>query len=162
MPRAALGREAPSELGIKRQIFTTRFVKEGAFQISVARWLKIIEQRILSSPERPVSWRMQLHLGQPESPAGDVAEWPSTVAARGFLDARAVYFARVQQGSKELVSQGLDFLAAASEILSYAGAYVDLLKDLSSKIEREAGADQLKAVVALRTALAVELGARCR
>ena len=100
--------------------------------------MKIIEQRILSSPERPVSWRMQLHLGQPESPTGDITEWPSTVAVRGFLDARSAYFSRVQQGSKELVSQGLDFLAAASEILSYAGAYVDLLKDLSGKIEREA------------------------
>ena len=141
---------------VAQETIEARFVKEGAFQIAVARWLKIIEQRILSSPERPVSWRMQLHLGQPESPTGDIAEWPSIVAVRGFLDARAAYFIRVQQGSKELVSQGLDFLATASAILLYAGTYVDLLKDLSSKIKREAGADQLKAVVALRTALAVD------
>src|SRR5213593_3415696 len=101
--------------------------------------MKIIEQRILGSPECPVSWRMQLHLGQPESPTGDIIEWPASFAVRSFLDARAAYFARVQQGSKELVSQGLDFLAAARELISYAGAYVDLLKDLSSKVEREAG-----------------------
>jgi hypothetical protein len=41
-------------------------------------------------------------------------------------------------------------------VLAYAAAYVDLLKDLSSKVEREAGADQLKAIVALRSALAVD------
>lgn len=139
-----------------QETIEARFGKEGAFQIAVARWMKIIEQRILGSPERPVSWRMQLHLGQPEFPTADIAEWPESVAVRSFLDARAAYFARVQQGSKELVSQGLDFLAAAPEVVSYASAYVDLLKDLSGKVEREAGADQLKAIVALRTALAVD------
>jgi len=139
-----------------QETIEAKFGKEGAFQIAVARWMKIIEQRILSSPERPVSWRMQLHLGQPESPTGDIIDWPSSAAVSSFLDARSAYFARVQQGSKELVSQGLDFLDSAEEVLSYAGAYVDLLKDLSSKVEREAGADQLKAIVALRTALAVD------
>lgn len=139
-----------------QETIEARFGKEGGFQIAVARWMKIIEQRMLDNPKRPVSWRMQLHLGQPESPTADIPDWPSTVATRDFLDMRAAYFARVQQGSKELVSQGLDFLTAASEILSYAGAYVDLLKDLSTKIEREAGAEQQKAIVALRAALAVD------
>ena len=138
-----------------QETIEAKFGREGAFQISVARWMKIIEQRILSSPEHPVSWRMQLHLGQPESPTGEIAEWPSTMAARSFLDARAAYFARVHQRPKELVTQGLDFLAAGAEILSYAGAYADKLKDLSGKIEREAGADQQKTIVALRTALVV-------
>jgi hypothetical protein len=141
---------------VAQETIEVKFGKEGAFQIAVARWVKLIEQRILGSPNRPVSWRMQVHLGQPESPTADISEWPSTAAAREFLDARAAYFARVQQGSKELVSQGLDFLNASPEVLSYAGAYVELLKDLSAKIEREAGADQLRAIVALRSALAVD------
>src|SRR5439155_20801754 len=80
----------------------------------------------------------------------------TSLAVRAFLDARTAYFARVLQGSKELVSQGLDFLAVAPEILAYAGAYADLVKDLSTKVEREAGADQLKAIVALRAVLAVD------
>jgi DNA phosphorothioation-dependent restriction protein DptH len=139
-----------------QETIEARFGKEGAFQIAVARWMKVIEQRILGNPERPVSWRMHLHMGQPEPPTGDVTEWPASDAVRSFLDARTAYFARVQLGSKELVSQGLDFLAARAEIVSYAGAYVDLLRDLSSKVEREVGADQLRAIVALRTALAVD------
>lgn len=139
-----------------QETIEARFGKEGAFQIAVARWLKLIEHRILASPERPVNWRMQLHLGQPEAPTGDITKWPASAAVRSFLDARAAYFARVLQGSKELVSQGLDFLAATPVIVAYAGAYADLLKDLSAKVEREAGADQLKAIVALRAALAVD------
>ena len=148
--RTTMGRLAAQET------IEAKFGKEGAFQIAVARWMKHIEQRILSNPERPVSWRMQLHLGQPEFPTGDIAEWTASTAVRGFLDSRAAYFARVLQGTKELVSQGLDFLSAAPEIVAYAGAYVDLLKDFSSRVEREAGADQLKAIIALRTALAVD------
>jgi len=148
--RTTKGRSAAQET------IEARFEKEVTFQIAVARWVKLIEQSILSNPEGPVSWRMQLHLGLPAPPTADITNWPFTVATREFLDARAAYFARVRQGSKELVSQGLDVLAAASEILSYAGAYAELLKDLSAKIDREAGADQLKAIVALRAALAVD------
>jgi hypothetical protein len=148
--RTTTGRAAAHET------IEARFGKEGAFQIAVARWMKGIEQRILSSPDRPVCRRMQLIMGQPDSPTADISEWPASAAARDFLAARAAYFSRVQQGAKELISQGLDFLAAAPEILSYAGAYADLLKDLFGKIEREAGGDQLKAIVALRTVLAVD------
>jgi hypothetical protein len=133
-----------------------KFGTEGAFQIAVARWLKIIEQRILTGPDRPVSWRMQLNTGQPETPTGDVYEWPVSAAVKSFIDARAAYFARVLQGEKRLVSQGLDYLAAAPQVLDYASAYIDLLRDLSSKVQRESGADQLKAIVALRSALVVD------
>ncbi|HOU54955.1 MAG TPA: ATP-binding protein [Myxococcota bacterium] len=133
-----------------------KFGKEGTFQIAVARWLKIVEERILASPERPVSWRMQIHMGQPQTPTGDISEWPASAAAvRSFLDARTEYFATVTQ-NKGLVTQGLDFLAAKEKVLAYASAYVDLLKDLSAKVERESGRDQLKAMVALRVALAVD------
>lgn len=133
-----------------------RFGKEGAFQIAVARWLKNIEQRILQSPERPVSWRMQLYMGQPAMPTGDISEWPASAAVQSFLDARAAHFENVVQGPKRLVSQGLDYLSCAPQVLGYAAAYVDLLKDLSAKVERESGSDQLKAVVSLRSALAVD------
>ncbi len=139
-----------------QETIEARFGKDGAFQIAVARWLKIVEQRILSNPDRPVSWRMQVHLGQPEAPTGDITEWPASASVQSFLDARRAYFARVLQGSKELVSQGLDYVEAGPLIIAYASAYADLLKDLAKQVERNVGADQLKAIVALRTALAVD------
>jgi len=138
-----------------QETIEAKFGKEGAFQIAVARWLKIVEERILTSPERPVSWRMQLHMGQPQTPTGDISDWPPSAAVRSFLDARSAYFAVVTQG-KGLVTQAVDFLAAASQVVAYASAYSDLLKDLTAKVDREAGSDQLKAIVALRSALAVD------
>ena len=55
-----------------------------------------------------------------------------------------------------MVSQGLDALSDSAAVLAYAAAYVELLKDLSTKAERETGADQLNTIVSLRTALAVD------
>ena len=139
-----------------QEIIEAKFGREGACRIAVARWLKNIEQRILHTPERPVSWRMRIHMGQPEMPAGDVDEWPASAAVRSFLDARSVYFASIVQGPRDLVSQGLDFLRNAPAVLAYAAAYHDLLGDLSTKVERAAGSDQLKAIVSLRSALTVD------
>ena len=139
-----------------QEIIEAKFGREGACRIAVARWLKDIEQRILHTPERPVSWRMRIHMGQPEMPAGDVDEWPASAAVRSFLDARSAYFASIVQGTRGLVSQGLDFLRNAPAVLAYAAAYHDLLGDLSTKVERAAGSDQLKAIVSLRSALTVD------
>ncbi len=55
-----------------------------------------------------------------------------------------------------MVSQGLDLLSNGPAVLAYAAAYVDLLKDLFTKVERETGAGQLDTIVVLRSALAVD------
>ena len=55
-----------------------------------------------------------------------------------------------------MVSQGLDVLSNRAAVLAYAASYVELLKDLAARVERETGADQLDSIVALRTALAVD------
>ena len=139
-----------------QEILEAGFGKDGTFQIAVSRWLKDIEQRILESPERPVSWRMEIHMGAPQTPTTDVGEWPASPALRSFLDARASYFDCVAQGTLALVSQGLDFLASERAVLAYASAYNDLIEDLAGRVEQEAGSSQRKAVMALRSALTVD------
>ena len=139
-----------------QETIEAKFGREGTLQIGVARWLKSVEQRILTEPERPVSWRMQIHAGQPHMPSGDIAQWPNTVTVRGFLDARSAYFRIVAQDAGDMVSQGLDVLDNGPVVLAYAASYVELLKDLSTKAERESGTDQLGTIVSLRNALAVD------
>ena len=139
-----------------QEIFEAKFGREGTLQISVARWLKNIEQQILAAPERPVSWRMQIHAGQPHMPTGDIPEWTVSAATRAFLDARSAYFKVVARSTEDMVSQGLDALGNSATVLAYAANYIELLKDLAARVEREGGADQLKSIVALRTALAVD------
>ncbi|MDE0460496.1 MAG: hypothetical protein OXI15_24690 [Chromatiales bacterium] len=139
-----------------QEIVEAKFGKEGTLQISVARWLKTIEQRILAEPDRPVSWRMQIHAGQPHTPTGDIPEWTRSAATRAFLDARSAYFKVVTRGTANMVSQGLDVLSNSATMLAYAASYVELLKALATRAERETGADQLNSIVSLRTALAVD------
>ena len=133
-----------------------RFGTDGAFQIPVARWLKNVEQRILETPERASSWRMQLHAGQPHMPTSDGEVRAESAAMRGFLAARSAYFRHVAQDTGDLVSQGLDVLSVGPAVIAYAAAYVDLLKDLSARIEREAGTGQLDAIGTLRAVLSVD------
>ena len=148
--RSTTGRAAAQE------IFEAKFGKEGTLQISVARWLKNIEQAILASPERPVSWRMQIHAGQPHIPSGDLPEWENSAAARAFVDARSAYFKVVSRNTGNMVTQGLDVLSNRAVMLAYAASYVELLKVLAARVERETGAGQLDSIVATRTALAVD------
>ena len=85
-------RRSTTRRTVAQEIVEAKFGREGTLQISVARWLKDIEQRILADPERPVSWRMQIHAGQPHMPTGDIPEWTRSAATRAFLDARSAYF----------------------------------------------------------------------
>ena len=153
--RVGWAQRGASRRAAAQETLEAGFGRDGAFRIAVARRLKDVEQRILESPDGPVSWRMQMHAGRPETPTGDVGEWPASAAARSFLDARAAYFDRVR-GTGNLVSQGFDFLGNAPAAAAYAAAYDDLLADLAGKIEREAGGDQLRAIVSLRSALTVD------
>ena len=139
-----------------QEIFEAKFGKEGTLQISVARWLKNIEQQILAAPKLPVSWRMQIHAGQPHMPTGDIPEWTNSAATQAFLDARSTYFKVVSRDTGDMVSQGLDALGNSATLLAYAASYAELLRDLSARVQREGGADQLNSIVSLRTALAVD------
>lgn len=139
-----------------QEMIIAKFGRNGSFHIPVARPLKQLEQRILSSPGKPVSWRLQINRGAVEQPTGEVHEWPKSAAVDSFLSARERYFEAIRKGNKELVSQGADFLEIKELCAEYAAAYRDLLLDLRRKIERNAGADQQRAILLLRTALSVD------
>jgi hypothetical protein len=139
-----------------QEVIEAKFGAEGTMQIIVPRWLKIIEQRILASADQPASWRMQIHMGEPNTPTADMYDLPASNTTRAYLDARATYFAAIRQGQKELISQAADFLAGRDSAIAYASAYRDLIDDLVSRVERLGGADQQKAILALRTALAID------
>ncbi len=141
---------------VAQRTVEAKFGKEGASHILVSGWLKDIEQRILETPERPVNWRMQIHAGEPHEPTADIGEWTTSVAVRGFLDARTGYFRCVTQEAGNLVSQGLDVLRNAGSVLAYAAAYIDLIKDLAVKVEHKT-ADQHAMILSLREALAVDI-----
>jgi len=141
---------------VAHETLEVKFGREGAIQILVARPLKLLEQRILQSPRYPVSWCLRIMAGQVEDPSIDIPEWPKSAAVESFLAAREGYFAALRTTTADLISQAADFLMLKDTCTEYAGAYQDLLLDLRSKVERNEGVDQQRAIKALRTALAVD------
>ncbi len=150
------GQQSAGKRIASQEVLEAKFGAEGSLQVPVPRWLKVVEQRLLSIPERPSSWHMQISLGQPSHPAADACDLPNSNSNRAFIDARVAYFTEVRRAPKELVSQAADFLTLQMLALNYASAYRELIQDLSARLERSTGTDQQKALLSLRTALAID------
>ena len=133
-----------------------RLGREGAVHVPVSRALKSIEQKILATPDGPISWRIPINLGTPGTSTGEVNGWPQGAAGDRFLGARTRYFEAVRSGTSELVTQGLDAGAHAQLASDYAEAFLELLANLSRRAEAAAKTDSQRALTDLRKVLALD------
>src|SRR5579884_1275192 len=145
-----------------QEVLEVRLSRGGKFHIYVSSHLKMLEQRILASPRSPVNWRWRINTGMNDStvPDPDIMEWPllSRGAVESFLDVRERYCAAVRAAplGDDSITQAADLYALRDASLEYAEAYRDLLTDLAHKVAQNRGSDQQKAILALRTALAID------
>jgi DNA phosphorothioation-dependent restriction protein DptH len=145
-----------------QEVLEVRLSRGGKFHIYVSSHLKMLEQRILASPRSPVNWRWRIDTGMNGStvPDPDIMEWPllSRGAVESFLDIRERYCAAVRAAplGDDSITQAADLYALRDASLEYAEAYRDLLTDLAHKVGQNRGSDQQKAILALRTALAID------
>ncbi len=140
----------------RQETLLAKFGREGAVQILVSRMLKTIEQRILAEPKHPVGWRMQINLDTPEPPSRVGLTLPSSTAMASFLAAREELFKAVRRDSAELIMQGLSFQDVQKESLTYAEAYLDLVRSLLRQAETTSGAERQQHLQSLRNVLAVD------
>src|SRR5690606_41186742 len=89
----------------------------------------------LGAPDGPLCWRIPISLGVAGTSTGEVAQWPDTPATKAFLAARARYFEIVRDGTKELVTQGVDLRGVQSAIAEYASGYLALVRELGRRTE---------------------------
>ena len=115
---------------VTTDVLELKFGREGTMNVPVSRPLKLLEQRILSVADGPVAWRIPVSLGSTGQATGESARWPDGEATERFLAARAAYFEAVRAGTKELVTQGADLRTLRPLIVSYAGAYQQLVQSL--------------------------------
>ncbi len=118
-----------------------KFGRDGKFRIPVAPRLKDLELAILTSPQSPVSWKIQVKMGQVYSPSQDIIDFPKSALASSFLSTRADYFAAILSGDKNLITQAVNFVALKDSCYEYAAAYNELLVDLCRKVEKSNGSD---------------------
>jgi len=104
------------------EFIEARFGREGIIHIPISRQLKVIEQKILLTPDVPVNWRLPIRLGQAGNTVSDAAAWSDSQQAQTFLSARTCYFAALRAEGKELVTQAADLRRLRSVITEYAEA----------------------------------------
>ncbi|MCL4358025.1 hypothetical protein M1512_04010, partial [Patescibacteria group bacterium] len=140
---------------LRQETLISKFGREGAVQIPIPRILKNIEQRILAEPKHPSGWRMQINMGTAESPSEASLALPTTAVMESFLSSREEFFSVVSCNA-ELVMQGLSFRDVEKECLTYAEAYLDLVRSLIHQAETSSGTERQQHLQALRNVLAVD------
>lgn len=140
-----------------QEVVSFRFSSQGQlWQTFVPPILKQLEQTILQSPRDLRLWRIDIEGGAARLPDVPVLEWPKSVAFEAFLDARTAYFATVQQGEANLVTQGISLSTNRALAYSYAEAYRDWLADILAQIGRATGAELPNLAKLLRLAISID------
>jgi hypothetical protein len=148
--RDASGIEAQSPVRWSRggrssdRFIEVKFGSEGKVNIPVVEALKTIEQGIIADPKVPVSWRINVDLGEAGEPLKEPLQWPEGSLSKQFLDARSDYLNSLC-GEEEMITQGADLTALRPLASQYASAYRELLDDLE-KVYEEAAASQRDAI----------------
>ena len=146
----------PRGRAVGTDMLEARFPREGAVHIPVSRSLKLVEQKILGAPEGPLCWRIPISLGVAGSSTGEVAQWPATAATKAFLAARSRYFDAVRCGTKELVTQGVNFRSVRTAVMEYSSSYLDLVRELGQRSEAAEPLEAQRAFSDLRKVLAID------
>ena len=138
------------------EFIEARFGREGIIHIPISRQLKVIEQKILMTPDVPVSWRLPIRLGQAGNTVSDAAAWSDSQQAQTFLSARTCYFAALRAEGKELVTQAADLRRLRSVITEYAEAYQVYVAYLLKRSESTSEVESQHALLELRNLLALD------
>jgi len=118
-------------------LLAIRYPPHQKIHVPVYPFLKKFEEKILRSPDGPVSWKLNIDpskVGELESGYSDFPKYSNTSA---FLMAREKYFSTIISGEKGLVSQGIDFNKIKSETTEYAVSYYQLMQEIKNLVESE-------------------------
>jgi DNA phosphorothioation-dependent restriction protein DptH len=116
----------------------------------------VIEQKILMTPDVPVSWRLPIRLGQAGDTVSSAAGWSDSQQAQTFLSARTCYFEALRAEGRELVTQAADLRRLRSLIIEYAEAYQVYVAHLLKRSENTSETESQRAMLELRNILALD------
>ncbi len=140
----------------RQSTLIAKFGREGAVQIPMSKIVKSIEQQILAAPKHPSGWRMQINADKAETPVKLGISLPTSASMLSFLAAREDFFSVVRKDNSELVMQGLSFRDSEKKCLTYAEAYLDLVRDLMKQAETATGIERQQHLQFIRNILAVD------
>ena len=138
-------------------LLDVKLKKSSSFQISLPRFIKDFELRVLNSPNAALTWRMEVRNDFASEPTPDFIDWPSAeveVSYQNFIKARTEYFDLIK-GDNDYLSVVHDFSSSSQQAYSYAQTYLEYLTAVYTNILD--GADESKALSALLAIDSIEI-----
>ena len=133
-------------------LLDVKLKKATAFQVTIPKFLKEFEQRILNHPVASINWRMEVRNEVPTEPSPDVVDWPLAgvdATYDSFIRVRTDYFECIKSDG-ELLSAGHDFSTSSLQAQQYAQAYLDYLLAVYERVgECKDDPSKLAALIAL-------------
>lgn len=130
----------------QNDLLQVKFSRGGLVNIPVSHTLRILERRILQSPENPISWFIRITNGVSENASNGLCGWPTTEETTGFLETRQRLFTSLSSQHEGAIFQGADFSQVRSDVVEYASSFMQLLQNLMQRAETAEGA-QLQEVL---------------
>jgi DNA phosphorothioation-dependent restriction protein DptH len=140
----------------KGELLEFKFAGEGLIHVPVSRVLKILEQRILKSPDDPISWRLAMSPTQTAEVSNDACGWPSLPDIEEFRALRRGLFSKLRGDEGNWIIQASDLFPLRDHIAAYAEHYLALLAHGLRQAEVASPDEQRQAIAQLQKLLALD------
>ncbi|MEO6034762.1 MAG: ATP-binding protein [Verrucomicrobiota bacterium] len=140
----------------KAELLEFKFAGEGLIHVPVSRVLKLLEQRILASPDETLSWRLAISSAQVADIFHDATSWPSLPEIEAFRASRQGLLAKISGPDGQQIVQSADLFPLRDEIATYAQLYLSILSQALRNAESAAPDEQPRALASLQTLLALD------
>ena len=121
--------------------------------VPVSRILKILEQRILSSPDDLCSWHLTISTSQTAELANEFSPWPLLPEMEEFRSARRELFAKIRGEDKDQILECTDLSNLRSEIARLAERYLAILAQALRSSEAATSDQQPQSIAQLQKLL---------
>lgn len=140
----------------KNELLEFKFAGQGIVHVPVSRVLKILEQRILASPDQPPSWRLAISPSQDADSFGDSSGWPALPEIDEFRIARGELFAKLRGHDNQQIVECADLYPLREEIARFAERYLAVLSQGLRLAEAAAPDEQPQATARIQKLLALD------
>ena len=147
--------ESEDHLG-KNDLLEFKFAGVGLVNVPVSRVLKVLEQRILASPDGPVARRLDVSPAQKVEVSDDAIEWPALPEIEEFRTIRRELFAKLRGEDGQQIVESADLSLLRDQIAAYAEHYLAVLAHGLRLTETAAPDQQPRALARLQQLLALD------
>jgi DNA phosphorothioation-dependent restriction protein DptH len=140
----------------KGELLEFKFAGEGLVHVPVSRVLKVVEQRILASPDEAPSWRLAISSSQTVEVFSDSSGWPALPEIEEFRASRAELFVKLRSDNEQQIVECADLYPLREEIARFAERYLGVLSQALRLAEAAAPDRQPHAIARIQKLITLD------